>query len=403
MAINLSLPSTIELWKKRVEELGIQNLSLHTSKHTSASGIQERQYLLMRVLWIEVKGKAFDWDLSGLKEWQEEADDRLSKYNSWRTYRESLRSPQIPESSFAVAQLCQRQAEGIRSEDMRPSVAVTPVKHRYNTRLNPTDPEFAKGQPPLKGFRERLQDMKISATTPQTPTGKLLEDEYDDGPPDTEPSPYTVVSPGEPELQSLMWPPTKDEQIVNAALVNYLIALTVHTGLPLEWSFHRIALKADFEHTSYEARTDGYLEVVSGSMSSNNEEKRVRALIEVKAARRYKKPNPICMQEAAQAVAWLKSYPDHGGLLNTRGRRIHVSQDRHEIFIIVAEYDEAYLAFLRDEKESPDAFMRMRQYGPWNTLDRTDMERVTPILLAIALRANADCQAEFFSTDSTLE
>lgn len=76
-------------------------------------------------------------------------------------------------------------------------------------------------------------------------------------------------------------------------------------------------------------------------------------------------------------------------LTNGHDRRLHVSQDRHEIYIIFAEYRENYIKYLHDELGPTDdpGFMTMHQIGPWNTENRTDMESVGKILLAIALRA----------------
>jgi hypothetical protein len=47
---------------------------------------------------------------------------------------------------------------------------------------------------------------------------------------------------------------------------------------------------------------------------------KIRALVEVKAVLRDKKKNQIRMQEAAQMVAWVRSYPDRDGRLNHIGR-----------------------------------------------------------------------------------
>ncbi|KKK23515.1 hypothetical protein AOCH_004090 [Aspergillus ochraceoroseus] len=152
-----------------------------------------------------------------------------------------------------------------------------------------------------------------------------------------------------------------------------------------DWTLHRKSFKAEFKQASFEARTDGYLE--DGGSSE-----RVRALIEVKLMLRRKKQNPIRMQEAAQMVAWLKSDPDPTGILNLPGHRLHVSQDRHQIFITFAEYDCNYIQYLDNTlpPNSPRPFLKMHEFGPWNTMIRSDMEIIGSILLAISLRAYSD-------------
>ncbi|KAJ5213232.1 hypothetical protein N7449_000401 [Penicillium cf. viridicatum] len=221
--------------------------------------------------------------------------------------------------------------------------------------------------------------------TPTKSTGKLpdsLEDEDEDTP-DSGDSPF--YSPGPEDIAHLMYPQTKDEQIVNTALVDFLNALSMHFPQASGWTLHRKSFKAAFQHASFEARTDGYLE--DGGSSE-----RVRALIEVKPMLRAKKRNPIRMQEAAQMVAWIKSDPDPRGALNLPGRRLHISQDRHQIFITFAEYDESYIQYLHNTlpPKSPRPFLKMHEFGPWNTMARSDMEDIGGILLAIALRAYSD-------------
>jgi hypothetical protein len=98
-----------------------------------------------------------------------------------------------------------------------------------------------------------------------------------------------------------MYRPTKDEQIVNTALVLLLNALTMSRGLSVSWTMHRIPLRAIFDPYSYEARTDGYLSDSKGSP---------HVLIEVKPMERNKRQPQIRMQKGAQMVAWIKAYED---------------------------------------------------------------------------------------------
>ncbi|OJJ68271.1 hypothetical protein ASPBRDRAFT_210162 [Aspergillus brasiliensis CBS 101740] len=294
----------------------------------------------------------------GLAEWKQKADQLLATLQCWDRYHQSFTSNSILEGTFALAKKYQGEASGTLDESFRSDVSFTPVAHRTRGRVG--------------GLEQKMREVQLQ--TPSKSTGMI---------PDT-PGGSPFDSPGPSEIQNQMYPQTEDEQIVNSALVDFLNALSIHFPEACDWTLHRKSFKAEFEHASYEARTDGYLK---GGTSG-----KARALIEVKPMLRDKKRIPICMQEAAQMVAWIKSDPDFTGVLNLPGRRLHVSQDRHLIYLIFAEYDDKYIQYLTNSLPagSPRPFLKMHEFGPWNTLVRSDMEDLGGILLAIALRAYAD-------------
>lgn len=77
-----------------------------------------------------------------------------------------------------------------------------------------------------------------------------------------------------------------------------------------------------------------------------------------------------------------------------KASRIHVSQDRHEIFLSYAEYDADYIAYLNnDSTDNKMSFLTVHQLGPWNTQGPSDMRELGPILLAITLNADPEIQA----------
>lgn len=78
---------------------------------------------------------------------------------------------------------------------------------------------------------------------------------------------------------------------------------------------------------------------------------------------------------------------------------IQVSQDRHQIFLIFGECGDAYLKYLKGEQiptnnSSPDSFLIRHELGPWSVGNKNHMRHLGPILLAIALRADADVKEE---------
>lgn len=139
---------------------------------------------------------------------------------------------------------------------------------------------------------------RSSAQAPSTPVLEELDESvlYDED----ALSPFEPISPVPKDLQNVLYPPTRDEQIVNTALINFLDALTIHFSFSSNWTLHRKAFTATFDDARFEARTDGYLDDAYGSPS---------VIIEVKPMIRERKLVAIQMQESAQMVAWLKA--DH--------------------------------------------------------------------------------------------
>ena len=91
------------------------------------------------------------------------------------------------------------------------------------------------------------------------------------------------------------------------------------------------------------------------------------------------------MQEGAQMAAWIASDKDERGCqMTSEGdrRRILVSQDRDEIYVTFATYDESYIEYiLQGEKkvnplrkavknitgDKESSFLTMHEYGPFIT------------------------------------
>jgi hypothetical protein len=86
-----------------------------------------------------------------------------------------------------------------------------------------------------------------------------------------------------------------------------------------------------------------------------------------------------------------------------------VSQNRHEVYLTVAEYDAGYIRYLKDEidvakseeieegsegtdTESKDAearsFLKMRSFGPWNIYVPSHVNQLASILLAFTIKAS---------------
>ncbi|KAJ5922819.1 hypothetical protein N7516_010522 [Penicillium verrucosum] len=310
----------------------------------------------------------------------------LDGYKSWNKYCDSIGSASTPEGTFAIARYYQR--EVARTEEkIDPQAFDTPISSRTRGGVKRID----KGVAGLSLGPPETPTKKGPAHLASTSARSLLndnddsDDEYeedseilgleDESSPSTiaSPSPIRLVTPITRELANILYPPTKDEQIVNTALIVFLNALTIHFPLSSKWTLHRKPLTAVFKNAEFEARTGGYLDSPGG---------KPRVLIEVKPILRSWHPLRIQIQESAQMVAWIKSDSE-------------LAQKTNRM------YGQEYLDYLVDgtlpqkEKDDEDpSFMNMDQYGPWDTTDEGSMRQLGPILLAITLRAEEESKKE---------
>ncbi|PYI09929.1 hypothetical protein BO78DRAFT_426928 [Aspergillus sclerotiicarbonarius CBS 121057] len=384
-----SLPSTRKEWETKVTERKLGGQTIHAAELASGPKIGYDQFLLLRVLWVTYGlGVSLPKTINGLLP---RAVEMLADYPSWKTYCDNFNDSKNPEGSFSVARHYQKMAANSKG-NIRPNTFDTPVALRTRSKRNVQVPDISKLQ---------LNPPETPTKLPQTPVLSPAEDDWVLDDEESPPTPITPAAKVPEDLQKLMFPPTKDEQIVNTALVVFLNALTIHFGVSetCNWTMHRKGFVAKFAEASFEARTDGYLD---------DGQENAYALIEVKPVIRRIKRNLIQMQESAQMVGWIMNDTDKN---NIDKMRVHVSQDRHEIFLTFAEYENDYLAYLKTAPSKPETsktaksenkssenqkspFMTMHQYGPWDTRNSSHMKQLGPILLAIALYADSEIRAK---------
>ncbi|KAL3248313.1 hypothetical protein ABHI18_012098 [Aspergillus niger] len=378
------VPVTATKWAELAEKEGVLNQVIHEEELDCASKITLRQYLLLRVLRKRSYRSKLDPNRLGLGPWMNQAKNMLRSYPSWNTYRKSFRD-KLEEGNFFLVKTSQAEAAKVKSNEISNNVMFSPVsKHtRQKTRERREEPYTTPSRSNLPSLKALTLDDDTTATGPVTPVSKEEDDIFPDPA-----SISTQGSLGPEELLREMYPSVDDEQIVNVALVNFLQALTNYfPSLGSSWTIHRKPLKAKFNDAEYEARTDGCLR---GKVDGE-----VRALIEVKAALRRESRFAICMQEGAQIVAWLKNYPQSPGKFPFR--RFQVSQDRHEIWLSFAEYDDEYIRYIDhgfQDPKRPRTFLTMHEFGPFDTREESHMTELAVILLALTLRADHDRKVE---------
>lgn len=307
-----NLPTSMRKWQQLVKVEKAENKSIHDTNLNSASQIGLEQFLMLRVLWdCQWDEKAVDLRKFGLDEWLDEATDFLNGHKSWKHYCKSFGSHKIPEGSFALARFYQRQT--IRGPD--------DATFKSDVLISPRSRVSGHTRSQTELARKRLANLSLTPTK-STKGGILIanphqdedeDEDEDEDDYDTEESPPEPLSYGPPELLHLNFPKTKDEQIVNTALIDFLNAFIIHLDdFPVEWTLYRKPFNAVFKSSEFEARTDGCLE----------DSTRTYAIVEVKPMMRRFKLEPILMQEAAQMVAWITSEPDSDGFKRSCGRYV---------------------------------------------------------------------------------
>lgn len=288
-------PRDIGEWRRLTKEEQVADQTIHGIDLNSASKLKVHQYLMLRVLWKVKLRKFFKPANFGLADWVERASRQLEQYGSWKSYQASF-TGELSEGTFALARFYQKQVSWVPEDaSSNCDVAAVPSPISRHTRSRGRRLEEHMGQITLETPSKAPKNPPEPPTTPPTNLSSDSGPELDD-------TPDVPFSSGPPELLDLNFPKTKDEQIVNTALLDFLNAFIVHRGLTVQWSLYRKPFIADFAKASIQARTDGCLE----ELHSPN----VHALVEVKPIIRPKAKFSIPMQEAAQMVAWIKTNPD---------------------------------------------------------------------------------------------
>jgi hypothetical protein len=319
------LPKTPQDWLLFAQDHQIGGDStLQSARQNSGSKIETEQFILLRALWdpslAHTLGKAYNngWVRESSKR---KATEFLKHLKSWNAY---LRWLQPDDTGAPGSRIT---STGNVPEDMGSFSFAAYYQYLSNERAN-FDQDYVPSKittPRVTRSRARAQEAG-SMVAPTTPTpgprggrdnfsnafGRLSLDSSQD--PGSEPSSQdpdseleiSFLSPIAGE-EAKQFQPTRDEQIVNTALITFLTSLTIHyPGMENEWSYIRqtFTVSNKLGKKVYAAAVDGLLRVAS------TEEPRI--IVEVKPnVRRYSAStyDKIRMQEAAQMAAWIAEYP----------------------------------------------------------------------------------------------
>jgi hypothetical protein len=319
MSTNLSeLPATAAQWDRQIVHAGVEGLSIfHLANHNSGSNITHAQFLLLRVLWHKEDQNVFS---RTAKSWvpddeYEKAKRLLKAKRFWHRYLKSfeqtaaqLSGKPLPDDlgTFSLVRDSQCEVERIDDDNSSESPKFSPIAHRTRGRAALKNPLQAPSTPtPIRTAANPIQNDPYLTPDVLRVVDHMAEFGISDSPFPPQSSAavrsdiLSPCSPAGPEAAAC-FPPTKDEQIVNSALLLFLKAVTVHFVGEANWSVQRKAFHvANKGDKIFEARVDGVL--------LRRSDHQIMAILEVKPCIRGKKEADIQRQESAQMAAWISS------------------------------------------------------------------------------------------------
>lgn len=295
------VPINRSKWKAEASRKSVVSTSIYQLPPTSlASGskVSGKQFLALRTVWKTKKASDFkpsEWGITALSP----ALLELSTHPSWEKYAKCLEggwpstTPLVPVPDLGSLSLAWYNQQKVRRAERDDSVPVG-AKIIFTRSQN-------KKPAPVSSFQDRMKGLSLAENEQEQSS-----DGEEQG---QEPSPwqFTKLSPMSPatsETALTIFPATKDEQMVNMCLIEFLMALSFHSKtIKAEWSIERKSFRLG-QPSLYEARTDGYL-----GLSVEGRGLVTKAIIEVKPCIRAAAKG-IHYQETAQMAAWIFSEPD---------------------------------------------------------------------------------------------
>ncbi|MCJ1467786.1 hypothetical protein MMC07_006411 [Pseudocyphellaria aurata] len=400
-------PEKADEWKRLAEQHGVLYRNIHDLEVLdSASRIKNPQFFALRVLWQVQKLFPLASELCD-RETFDDAKEFLREWRSWNAYLEDIKGRAGSSSlrtvkdigAFSSALYYQMRAySSPRVKVLGPAV----------TKVMPSPGPEVSAVPTDSGIYKRTRSQKPILNSPgdpvtPTPMSRSQKEkqpfsmkEFDavvadmeESSSDETPQGYKVARYPETPARPAEILASRDEQIVNTALLLFLDNVTIyHQDVRAEisssprWTSERLQLKCG----KWEAWTDGFLQL-------GRDGSKARAILEVKPFVRKVNSLAIQRQESAQMAAWIYQSPgEHFSVPGKEGpcfRRLLVSQDACEIYMTIAEYDSAYIDYIHGKEEATSgepSFLTMHQYGPWKTMNHEEMENLGFLILAFSLQ-----------------
>lgn len=429
------LPNDYNSWIKLVRTSKLQNDSLFTLlKVNSGSEFTLPQFLMLRVFYKPMK------EYNSLESLFNNTKDRavtadiwtntgtfLEQFTDFQEYLKAIEEGRDAKGSFAMTRLYQRRCAELKDEfcpDVDRQKVELPdrrVTRGYARALKQTDtsPSLKPAKASafgtkIDGLSSQFEGLSVNETDPKTP--KSSSDPSGDGNPKSDPAGVGkkyMLTPlpkgGDPMpavIEDQAYKFIEDEQIVNFALLLLVDALVIEckdaTG---DWSPYRAPFEAcdRLGEKVYQACVDGLYRQKkkkdSEGADPKKEELEADMIIEVKPHSRREPPTAdtmaVNMQESAQMAAWISkvNIPGQEDGKHTVYRRVLISQNRRQIFVTIAKYDQAYVDYIKgntvlgEEHEGPDGpFLTMERHGPYDITNWEEMRWISHMLLALSIQ-----------------
>ncbi|KAL8290732.1 hypothetical protein RB597_008807 [Gaeumannomyces tritici] len=400
---NHKFPSTETAWKKNVAEQGLTGASIHNMDHTkSGSKTDWPQFLLCRVLYQAYNAKKFQTEMDTNPPVIESPDSyakarqHLKRYDAWRAYINNIFEPkhttmkQRPFTNLGIFSLVRYHQLAAYQVPQVDYYSDDPPKTAMKTR---SQTEAARGK--ATGHPPSTPELPADDSESVVLAGFASLDLVGGGDkPHDSPEARSAISEhsGYTPAEIAYYKASKDEQIVNMALILYLNALTIQfPEVKGDWSLHRgsFVFKNRAEPQNpipiFEARVDGYFETHS---------REIAAIVEAKSALRESTREKIRMQEASQFAAWINQHPPQQYQKDGTARRLMISQDRHEIYVTVGTFTPGYVAYITNSPQTKPRtrsqsleFLNLTEYGPFSTIKDKHMEVLGRAMLAFCTEA----------------
>lgn len=312
--VDRRLPRNRTEWASLARQCGVDKASLHQVPCTSASSIEDVQFLGLRALWlrtVEAKrpGPKQAWEGQVTLQAWVEAQRILNAMNGWDRYIRSIKEDQRKlrsEGFLGLGAFSLVRHQQLATMKVSQTVAAstkldfTPLARRTRSLLPPSDMDR-----PSRVLIDAISDAVAALNLGAGASGG-----------DVASAQGSISSSGPWPSSDSEWdapaPPSEDEQIVNTALVLFLNAIFIHCAkIKADWSLYRRSFTARDRgnQKTYEARVDGVLQHHQRDSQGDNP---TLAIIEVKPFQRKEgdiKTKNLLKQEAAQMAAWISQHP----------------------------------------------------------------------------------------------
>ncbi|OQE13169.1 hypothetical protein PENFLA_c053G08086 [Penicillium flavigenum] len=338
------IPKAFDCWMDRAVQLKVAHVHpSDPSKINSASKITEEEFISLRVVWPgRSPANTFPFPSKNQVELREKAKKFLRKFTASQRFLEQLNGKQdLSDQKLGAFALVLDSYQQITLCFPESTSDSTSVMVRRSSR-NHGEPKYSSTSPLMNTMSTRSQSVGISDIMAAA-DGMM---------------PYRAF--------------TKDEQIVNDALLQFLKAVTLSIpNVKCRWSFARSPFgKVDFGENEMTARVDGYLE----GIDVND----VFAITENPRESRSRRP-------------------------------LLISQDHYEIYLTLGTATPGYMDWLegkirelfpplegpldpaRHNRYKPNfAPLTLQEYSPFVTTKGTHMKELAIIIVCLAMQVIGD-------------